>query len=502
MKEKNVIFIITIAYFLFEVVVGSQLFIWLDEAFTLNTTMFGSVEAIKRAVVFEGQPILYFLSLSIWREINDSIGFARLLSTILAALSIPAFYVYIKLKKQISNPVLLTFIYAFNPLVIWAGLEIRVYASMLLMGILLFYSFEKIYLSLKLPVKHRLLFILLAIISVHTHYYLSFILFINFIFLFFYKREIAFKYMLDMILPMLSLIPYAVYLSNQVSTHAVFKISSISDYVLYWYRHFRGFYFPIPKIFSSNIYNLALIGLLVMSIFLGIRKNIKSILLNIFKSEKYIITIIISMIVISNLLLFTIGQAGISTRHTLFLLVPTNILLYLILFKITNKSFQTIIMSLMILANFGNIYANAPNFGKETDLLRVSDIIKSQNSNNDPIICYTPEIQLVYSLIPHNSTVLSIPKPINLSVQYDHPSWFIKDTTDIIQFFEKESENQTLWLVDNAVNPLTESLLEKRFECNLHFNLLNTYVQKNFDVVMEKEIEGSYRVRKLSKKNK
>ena len=132
---------ITFLFIFIEMFIAHDLFIWLDEAFTLNTTSLNPVETIKRSLVFEGQPPLYFTLLSLWRLISPSIFFSRLFSILCAAVAIPFFYNLITKVYKVKNPLIITFIFAFNPMLAWAGLEIRVYALMILMSVLLYANF-------------------------------------------------------------------------------------------------------------------------------------------------------------------------------------------------------------------------------------------------------------------------------------------------------------------------------------------------------------------------
>ena len=53
-----------------------------DEAFTLNTTSRDVVYAFHQAIKFEQQAPLYFVLLTVWRDIDSSIFFARLFSVL------------------------------------------------------------------------------------------------------------------------------------------------------------------------------------------------------------------------------------------------------------------------------------------------------------------------------------------------------------------------------------------------------------------------------------
>ncbi len=56
---------------------------WFDEACSMTTARASLGQTLSRALEMEAQPPLYFLSLNLWLRLNDSIGFARLLSTLL-----------------------------------------------------------------------------------------------------------------------------------------------------------------------------------------------------------------------------------------------------------------------------------------------------------------------------------------------------------------------------------------------------------------------------------
>jgi hypothetical protein len=65
--------------------------IWVDEASTLYTTENGFSSALQNALAQEKQAPLYFWVLSLWRALNGSVFFARLLSIIFSVAAIIVF---------------------------------------------------------------------------------------------------------------------------------------------------------------------------------------------------------------------------------------------------------------------------------------------------------------------------------------------------------------------------------------------------------------------------
>ncbi len=117
---------------------ASGLNLWLDEAYTLDTTAHGPARALSQAIRFEIQAPLYFVILSVWRLLSDSILWARLFSVACAAglVSLAPTLARRWLPENLRG--LLPWMIALHPSVIWSAVETRNYAlTMLLAGALL-----------------------------------------------------------------------------------------------------------------------------------------------------------------------------------------------------------------------------------------------------------------------------------------------------------------------------------------------------------------------------
>ncbi|NJR69385.1 MAG: hypothetical protein HC771_12505 [Synechococcales cyanobacterium CRU_2_2] len=121
--------------------------IWIDEAYTLDTTGLGLAHAWVEAIRFENQPPLYFFLLALWRQLNDSIFFARLFSCLCIALTIYCAPLLSRRYLPKLNSCWLTLSLALHPYAIWAALEIRTYALGILLSELLLICFFDAYLK-------------------------------------------------------------------------------------------------------------------------------------------------------------------------------------------------------------------------------------------------------------------------------------------------------------------------------------------------------------------
>ncbi len=155
---------------------AARLDIWIDEAYTLETTGRGLRHALHQALFFEGQPPLYFLLLGLWRTLDGGVLFARLFSVFCGA---AALFVVAALSRRLLpevHPAWLTALAAFNPFFFYAALEIRTYALALLLSALLLVLLHDGYLTPEPRRGARTGFFLAAVAALYTHYYLGFLL--------------------------------------------------------------------------------------------------------------------------------------------------------------------------------------------------------------------------------------------------------------------------------------------------------------------------------------
>lgn len=190
-------------YYSVMLILAAYLNIWEDEVYSLNTSSGGPAYAFKQSFEFELQPPVYFLLLTIWRTVSGSIFWARLLSVILIFLSQLLLYRFIEERTDKKTAGFFTVLFLLNPLVIYAGLEIRTFALVLFLSLAIVVSFSNIYFTNRISVRNRIFFIILAIAGLFTQYFIGFLLFANSIVLLAGRKWKSLGiYIADMIIPL------------------------------------------------------------------------------------------------------------------------------------------------------------------------------------------------------------------------------------------------------------------------------------------------------------
>ncbi len=201
-KDNLLLVIFSILYYVIVFVLAGYLNIWEDELYSLNTSSGTFSYAFHQAFTFEQQPPFYFLLLTAWRSVSASIIWARMFNMLLTILSQIIVFRFI---KSITNKKLASWsavILLLNPIILFTILEIRLYALVVLLSILITTQFLNTYQSNVIIPGKRIIFILLAVAGVFTQYYIGFLLLANAIVLLVGKRTKSFRtYIVDMIIP-------------------------------------------------------------------------------------------------------------------------------------------------------------------------------------------------------------------------------------------------------------------------------------------------------------
>ncbi|HEV7644396.1 MAG TPA: hypothetical protein VGO50_10675 [Pyrinomonadaceae bacterium] len=228
--------------------------IWVDEASTLYTTQNIS-HALNHAMADELQAPLYFWVLSVWRQIDGSIFFARLFSTLCSLASIKvAFDVARRFLPEYARkfaPVIVA-IFALHPLLFWASTEVRGYALVVLLSGLLLRFFYDAYLAEKPALKDRAIYIAIAVVALYTNYFLGFILVGNFCALLALRKfRLATHYLGHMAIVGALFSPLGYALSGQLETRSQMGDRSFFESVRTLWQHLQTFLLPV-NIFSEE----------------------------------------------------------------------------------------------------------------------------------------------------------------------------------------------------------------------------------------------------------
>ncbi len=410
-NEKKFLLVFIFLHLIITLPLAYYLNIWADEASTLYTTEHGFFQAVQNTLQNEKQAPLYFWAMSLWRGINGSIFFARIFSIIWSVIAIAVFYNLVRKIWNEKVAVFAVFFFAIHPFLIWASLEIRVYSLIILLTLLLIKFFFEGYLKSegnelnqqKFITGKQSLFILTAIISLYTHYYLGFILVGFFAVLLILKRwKEAKTYFLQMIIVGIAILPllWIIKIQFEVRTDGYIQEDGLIDGVRTLWHHFLTFVLPTEIYPPEDQTFMSFIRLWLMRIlspavlgFLIIKRK--------FFEEKVLIFGVISAVIFAFLFFvyFLLGGIYIEIRHASVLFVPLLLLLIAVVLKIfpqsreganKGKRFYLVGATAVLLAVFYiyGIFSVYPDFAKRGDWKRVAEFIEKREKPNQPIIIF------------------------------------------------------------------------------------------------------------------
>ena len=192
--------------------------IWEDETYTLHTTSNNLADVLRLSYTFEGQPPVYFLLMAIWRLISPNVIFAKLFSIISIGFAASFFYRLVCMVSGKNSSRWLVVIFLLNPFTVWAALEIRVYAFLILLSVLASYYFIRYYINNKKPDLYA--FLGLAIIGAYTQYFFTLLVASLAFSLLLYKGWKAFfRFCLYLIPVVLLFLPNFLFLQDEVQMH-------------------------------------------------------------------------------------------------------------------------------------------------------------------------------------------------------------------------------------------------------------------------------------------
>jgi hypothetical protein len=146
-----------------------------DEEYALASTAHGLAYGLHRAIAYELQAPLWFGIMGIWRSLDKSVFFARAFSLgCIAATCFALRSIALRIRPAL-NPLPFVIAAALNPFAIYAALEVRLYASAVLLSALIWIAFFDGFLSGERRAA-RIWFVVLALVGIYVQYYLGFAL--------------------------------------------------------------------------------------------------------------------------------------------------------------------------------------------------------------------------------------------------------------------------------------------------------------------------------------
>ncbi|HYE76181.1 MAG TPA: hypothetical protein VEF04_22740, partial [Blastocatellia bacterium] len=388
------------------------------------------------------------------------------------------------------HPIWVILALAFNPFIIWAATEIRVYALVLLLSSLLLQYFDDGYLGESSRRSH-LVHAGLALVSLYTYYYLGFLLLAQAGALVLLRRwRSLWTYCLMMVAVGVGFTPMLVYIPQQTQgyTSALTQQPSLSTALrlLSWrlQEQLLPAYWP-PTIAIARII-IAGLALLACGLLIGqVRQRIAS-------SHIAMWTILVITMCCSLAAYLATAEAFLESRHTTIFLIPLTLSVFALLITTIRKQ-GVFIWAITVLAfSVASDAALYSHPAKTGDWARVAAYLKATERQGQPIL-----VSQALSAVPLSyyysgvNQLVPVPRPEDFR-KFNSPDLVLKDERQLAELLAQTgSGGEVFWLVTDEMC----ELLGRDLNCHV----LENFISKNYVVEQSQDFFRS-RARLLRRK--
>ncbi|MEW6606649.1 MAG: glycosyltransferase family 39 protein [bacterium] len=399
------IIILIIGFFLRIYKLGAQS-LWIDEVITINTaqmTPMAIISAHKSATIIH--PSLFYILVHYWSYLGKSEFVLRLLSVLLGTYTIYLFFLLGKLLFNKNVGALSALILSISPFHIWYSQEIRPYALMILLSIIVVLFFLKI-------IKQNywvfyLGYILTTVVGFYIHFYIILeIIFINLFLILTWKQHkyLLLKWIPCQIIIVLLYLPWVFVLLHAVEVRPCLRDIGLMVFPYTFFAFSAGFSLG-PSIAELHVYNSIyqfLPYLWILVLFTIIFVIIFIIGLISLGEDKERLIFLLLYIGIPILGAFLISQYSNNVTYNVRYVCMSLPAYYLILAKgiysIKRKGYMISLILLVILCNsfsLNNYYFNE-KYAKE-DSRSVTKYIETNAISNDVILITSPSLMVPFN---------------------------------------------------------------------------------------------------------
>ena len=480
-RIKNIIFFgFLIVYTFLMVYLSYKINISEDETYTLNTTSRDLAGVIKQSYNFEGQPPFYFILLSLWRHLYAGIFFAKLFSLICICLSAFVFYRLVQYFSGTECSKWLLIIFLLNPFTVWAALEMRTYAFLILLSILSIYFFFRYYFENKN--KFLYYFLILSILGIYTQYFFLFLIVACALSILIFKGWKPFLIFSLFLIPVCILfLPNLIYLRGQIQMHQTHKFAEFSLIRIFNIGHTPQSLMlainMIPEVWINRPIRLIFLVIFICALLKLYRSNLKSANLYL-KKIKIILLMVFTMIILFFLGVY-VTDIGFDIKY-MVVVFPLFILLYTI-FNIFNTNNRRLIYSSVSIFFLTILIINYRHPVKTYDYKYIAKYVQNISRPGQPILIYRPAIAMPFILYYKGKNKIF---PIPFPVKFDSSFLInIQDTNELKQSIEnvKSSTNSYIMISDTTD---FESLV------NMHRKLVADYIDEHYKITLDTLIYG------------
>lgn len=421
-----------------------------DEAYTLNTTANGVVDACQKAIGFGQQAPLYFALISIWRMVDPSIFFARLFSVLCFPLFIWVAFEVAKRYLKGVNPLLVALVVTLHQQAIWNVLDIRLYALMTLLSGLLLLLFYDGYLAEKTSGRSRVLYVIVAVLSLYTQYYLGFQLAAGAVVLLALRRwPVFFKYVLDMAIAGVVFIPMLLVIGSQLGdvTGQIDTPLSAPEVVKNIYQQVISLLIPVEWLTNEFVkrWSVRVVVVCIGALFLA--KVAK-------QRRAEDVAIGIFVVVLAAFFLFAMSVAGwhvTQTRHMSSLILPLAMIPFSALTLFKGVKAPIAWLALVIGLSIAAFVVTYTPLAKPGDFDRVAQYLMANEQPNQPVLVFHSDaVWPLRSYYKGQNQLVALPQE-NALEKWNPRNNVIKDEDQILGRINSITDSpERFWLVHDG----------------------------------------------------
>lgn len=429
--------------------------LWIDEAYTLETTGGGFMHAIQRSLGFELQPPLYFVSLTFWRVLNDSAFFARLFSILCTALTVLVSRGLARRYLPGVPSILVAAVVAFSPLTVFAAIEARYYAMALLLSALLLRFFHDGYVAAQPSAAARRWYTVTAIAALYTYYFLGFFLAAGGAALLLMRRSEALrKYLLDMAVTAILFAPLTIATWRQMSSvHATTDVTGAKTIAegatLVWQTAWR-------QLLPVNQYNLLTVVRSWVS-----RLAVPVLLLGALAHRRWPTSITLVPLALAATVSFFfiwiamyLGPDFVKPQHTTTLYLPVLLSALALLQYAVGVRAASLATLVSLVFAIPYLLENYAPLAKQGDWIRVSRYIEQHEHKSEPILVFKAEFVLDFGYhYAGLNPLIPLPKPTSRE-RYDLTEQVLHEKDEIVHALSgRLGETRRFWLITSHTVP-------------------------------------------------
>lgn len=478
--------------------IAKEMVLWEDEMYSLNTSSGSLARAYTQSYLFEGQPPVYFLLLSVWRQISDSILFARALSLLF---TLGAGYYFYRLTKQMLSEkygIIFTILFLLNPFIIWHATEVRLYAMILFLSTASLYYYFRYFIDASGQKKELILYLVFALIGVFTQYLFTFLLIGQALVLIVFKGWRPFIRIVLYLMPVALLFGLNVFaFHDHMATHQTDAMSWSLDNILKFFRTIQNYLFSLDKALLGKFMNRIILAIYFVWLVNVLIRYKKFRLYKKLNRNAFYSIILISVIVFIFFVLSFVFQSLNYYDRYMMLLFPGVFLVFMISLSFPQNIIRTIIFILLTAFYiYGNFRANR-GFVKTFDYEYLAAFLEDNISSDEPVLVYrNVHVLPLKQYFTGKNELTPIPVPIKYDISY-LSSGIIKDSTTLNYLFDIQLQHSNHFT-------LVSDEKEESYGYDMHQDLITDYLKEHFtiqeDTIFYGRSEVNYlRIRKFTR---